>query len=98
MYYISAGRCITSCMVQPKTPPISIRIPAAILTLVDNYAVRRKLTRHAALLQLLDFGLASEVGLVAHGAARDTYTDAAIGEPVVLRKPAVPYGSRLKKR
>lgn len=51
MYYI--------LMAQPKKPPISIRLPDPLLAEVDEWAKARGLKRHAAILALIDFGLAT---------------------------------------
>jgi hypothetical protein len=44
-------------MVQPKTPPLSIRPGDVRLALVDAYAAKHGLNRHAAVLRLIDVGL-----------------------------------------
>lgn len=44
-------------MVQPKTPPLSIRPGEARLACIDDFAAKRKLNRHAAVLALIDDGL-----------------------------------------
>lgn len=44
-------------MVQPKTPPLSIRPGEARLACIDDFATRKKLNRHAAVLALIDDGL-----------------------------------------
>jgi hypothetical protein len=79
-------------MVQPKTPPISIRLSPTMLAEVDAYAERSKITRHAAINSLLALGIADAMGAVADARAKP------IGSLVVIRKPPAPYGSRLKKR
>jgi hypothetical protein len=44
-------------MVQPKTPPLSVRLGEVRTAQIDAYAVKYGLTRHAAVLELIDLGL-----------------------------------------
>lgn len=44
-------------MVQPKQPPISLRPGDDRLARIDAYAAEHKLTRHAAILLLIDLSL-----------------------------------------
>jgi len=44
-------------MVQPKKPPLSIRLGDVRLAKVDAYALKHGLKRHAAVLELLDVAL-----------------------------------------
>jgi hypothetical protein len=81
-------------MVQPKTPPLSIRPGEARLSRIDAYAAEHRLSRHLAILLMLDEGYRSLTGRpVSTRPARPTVSPA---EP--LARPPVPYGSRLKKR
>lgn len=50
--------CITSEMVQPKQPPVSIRISDDLKARVAKFAEERKITRNAAYAVLLEAGLA----------------------------------------
>jgi hypothetical protein len=44
-------------MAQPKKPPISIRLPDALLAEVDAWAAEQGMARNAAIKALIDFGL-----------------------------------------
>ena len=70
-------------MVQPKTPPISIRLGDERLARIDAYAAEHALSRHLAILVLIDAAL---------GPPAPVKTAVA-----KLSPPSVPYGSRLKK-
>lgn len=50
-------------MVQPKTPPLSIRVPPTLLAAIDAMAERRGIKRHAAILLALVQGEAADRGL-----------------------------------
>lgn len=101
MYYIPAGWCITSGMVQPKKPPVSFRPGDERLARIDAFAEKHKLSRHLAILVLIDRGLGQdsndadayrEAGLKAMGALIQQI------EKPAANLPRAPYGSRLKKR
>jgi hypothetical protein len=47
-------------MVQPKTPPMGIRPNPALRARVEAYAARHGISRHAALLKLIEKGLRAE--------------------------------------
>ncbi len=53
MYYIS--------MAQPKIPPLSIRPGDARLVLSEAFAAAHELSRYAAMLELIDRGLAAGI-------------------------------------
>lgn len=44
-------------MAQPKEPPLSIRPPPAMLKRVEAFAAEREVTRHLALIMLIERGL-----------------------------------------
>lgn len=76
-------------MVQPKTPPLSIRPGEERLALIEAHAKRRGITRHAAVLELIDLGLAPKPQ------AALTKPAVKIAAPKAEPKPA-PFKSRLK--
>jgi len=45
-----------------RPPPVSVRIPAELLVEIEAGAKALKLTRHDAILQLLDFAVAKHFG------------------------------------
>lgn len=79
-------------MAQPKEPPLSIRLGAARLARIEAWAKSRKLSRHLAILTLLDEGLRAlgkgHVDPVRHRAAFEE-------PPPEAEKPA-PFKTRLK--
>lgn len=81
-------------MSQPKVPPLSVRLGEARLAKIDAYAVKHGLKRHGAVLELLDIALEGRISV----AAQRPTPKPLPGSIVALRKPPVPYGSRLKKR
>lgn len=52
-------------MVQPKTPPVSLRIPTATREAVEQYAEARGISRNAAYVELLGMGLDRAPGALA---------------------------------
>jgi hypothetical protein len=81
-------------MAQPKEPPLSIRLSPEVLAKVDRYAYASECSRHAALVRLICTGLDGKAGWQAAYEAEV----AAVQEPAPMKRQAVPYGSRLKKR
>lgn len=63
-------------MVQPKTPPLSVRLGDARLAAVDAYAAKHGLKRHAALLDLVDHALAVGGRIIVKGAGGGPYPEA----------------------
>jgi hypothetical protein len=49
-------------MVQPKKPPVSLRIPDATKAAVEQFATERKIPRNAAYVELLQRGLKTATG------------------------------------
>lgn len=47
-------------MVQPKNPPLGIRPKPELVAKIDAYAKRHGMTRHAAILALIERGLAKK--------------------------------------
>lgn len=97
MYYIfgfRAGGCITACMVQPKTPPISIRPSAALLAEIKAWATDHGLNQHAAILALLALGVRGPV--IAEPEPEPETKPATTKEPKAAAKPSKRFVSRLK--
>ncbi len=65
-------------MVQPKTSPLSIRPSPALLALIEEYAQRLKLTRHAAVLSLIEEGLKHQPRTIVVGVTRDVAASAPV--------------------
>lgn len=59
-------------MAQPKTPPLSIRPGADLLAKIDTYAEERGLSRHAAVLAMLEHASGEEAAIPADREARVT--------------------------
>jgi hypothetical protein len=74
-------------MVQPKSPPISIRPSEALLAEIDALAERRGMKRHAAILHLLGLGL--------QWAAPEAPKVKALAEPVTSHPPRPPIKGRV---
>lgn len=79
MYYI--------CMVQPKSPPLSIRLPAQVLAAVDRVAAASGLKRHAVIVALI-----SE-GVVCAERAAPLNGPSLIAGDVIERGPVVEHGN-----
>jgi len=71
-----------TAMPNPKSPPISLRLPPAVMVEVDAWAEKAGTNRHAALVALIGKGL----GLAdAKAAAKVVQTPAAAPRPFVSR-------------
>lgn len=76
---------------------MSIRLKPELLAEVEAYAAANGLKLHAAVVALIDLGLAPKMSAHPPAAARAVAPSKA--EPVSgLTRPPVAYGSRLKKR
>lgn len=91
MYYIwsvSPGLVYYIPMTQPKLPPISIRLPADLVTEIEAWALKAGKKRNGAIAELLRLGLGVEA----------VRTSPPAVEPAVVRLPtgSRPHQSRLK--
>jgi len=90
-----------------KNPPLSIRPGPERLARIDAYASEHKLSRHLAILLMLDEGYRSLTGTI-----KTPVSSKVVNLPPAMTeeqmrpikglvsggRPPVPYGSRLKKR
>lgn len=108
MYYslgFRPGEMYYTWMVQPKTPPLSIRPGDVRLAKIDAYAVKHGLKRHAAVLELVDVGLDGIIAVATQrptpkpipgsDAAKRKAANAASGVQIGPVRPAP--GARLEK-
>lgn len=70
-------------MVQPKKPPLSVRLKPELEAEVREYAAANKLTMHGAVVALIDLGLAPKLDLAPRQlpAAPPAWPSGAIVEP-----------------
>ena len=73
-------------MVQPKTPPVSLRIPAATRDAVEQHAAARGISRNAAYVELIATGLDAAPGAAAKPKASKASKDA--GPPPPAETPS----------
>jgi hypothetical protein len=69
-------------MVQPKSPPQSVRFGEARLAKIDAYAARRGITRHAAVLEMVDLCVDGRVSVMNVGPTKTVPLTDKGGEPV----------------
>jgi hypothetical protein len=85
-------------MVQPKTPPISLRIPAHFLSELEAWAAKTGRTRNGAMIWLMAKGLAAE-NLAQEAASSASLAAAQAGAAKVMAAKAEkpePFKTRLK--
>lgn len=83
-------------MVQPKDPPLSFRPGKERLARIEAFAAERKLSRHLAILVLLDEGYRSLTKPTKPAAAKPAKTKAEPAAPKV--SVSVPFAGDIKKR
>lgn len=85
-------------MVQPKTPPLSVRLSPEVLATLDRVVQKSGWTRNAAIGHLVELGAdafdAMPKYVVKPGAAPAKPSPAASAEP--MRMPRAAFGERLK--
>lgn len=90
-------------MVQPKKPPVSIRISDELIASVAGWAKKRKITRNAAYAQLLEAGLKAN-GPSLSKPERQAAPELATfnGSPGLVNAPpsmaAIPYAGDMQRK